>query len=186
MLGVSGFPEDVYENVLYFGVNTPDTVEGRCDEIKDVYAAFPYFAGWENLEIRVYDIAGGQPTFQKLYPAVRGAGTGNPTEVAICLSYTASDDVDASTPRRRGRIYLGPLDTNGSGSVRPGAGMIDAVLDFGEALAQVGTASNTTWKMYSQRDNVTAKIEAIFCDNAWDTQRRRGLKPTNRTSRDVQ
>lgn len=186
LLGVSGLPKDVYENVLFFDVGAPDTVEGTCDGISQAYDDLQIIGGFSGLEIRVYDLGGGQPTFQKQYPAITSTGETGPGEVAICLSYSAVDDPDASTARRRGRIYVGPLLAAQVGQRRVSDVQAAAVLDFGEDLASVGFASNTTWLLYSRTDTQTAKIESIWVDDAWDTQRRRGLAPSKRTVRDVQ
>jgi hypothetical protein len=184
--GISGFPQDVYENVLYFDTTALDNVEGTCDGISEAYDAMSVLAGWSGLEVRVYELAGGQPIFQKEYPNVQATGASGPGEVALCLSYATVDDPEASTGRRRGRIYLGPLTSGQVSAPRPGPALIEEVLDLGEALASIGFASATTWHMFSKTDNQSIKIESIWCDNAWDTQRRRGLDPTVRTTRDVQ
>jgi hypothetical protein len=108
-------------------------------------------------------------------------GAEGPTEVALCLSYSADDNA-GGTPRRRGRIYL----PYAGAFARPSAALRNSLLDFGELLAQVGTAGNTTWHMYSVRDAAHKKIESISVDDTWDTQRRRGLRATLRVRRDVQ
>lgn len=191
LLGSTGLPTDVYENVLCFDVNAPDTVQGRCEDLLALYSDLgqgnAYFlCGYNKVEVRAYTMAGGQP--------VASAGpttTANhsaapmPREVAICLSYAAVDDPAKSTSRRRGRIYLGPLPQSVAAD-RPGAALLNDILVFGQSLASIGTAGNTTWKLYSRTDAVTAKIESIWVDDAWDTQRRRGLAPTARTVQDVQ
>jgi hypothetical protein len=69
---------------------------------------------------------------------------------------------------------------------RPGSSLREAIRNLGIAFSQIGFAQNTTWLMYSKADNAYAKIESIWVDNAWDTQRRRGLKPTQRNVFDVQ
>jgi len=184
--GLSGLPEDVYENVLYFDNGGIDSPEDTADGIAAAYDDLAILAGFDGLEVRWYDLAGGQPVGQKAYPAVTSTGETGPGEVAICLSYATVDDVDASTARRRGRIYLGPLGAAQVGQDSVSDTQIDAVLDFGQALAEIGLASATTWMMYSKTDDVAAKIEVIWVDDAWDTQRRRGLAPTKRTTRDVQ
>lgn len=186
LLGSSGLPEDVFENVLYFDTNTPDSREGCADGIAAAYDAFPHSAGWDGLEVRIYELAGGQPIESYEYPSVAGKGTPGATEVAVCLSYATVDDVEQSTKRRRGRIYIGPYASSYVTASRPNSTIRDAVLDLGEALASIGTADLTTWHMYSQTDQIAVKIESIWCDDAWDTQRRRGLAPTMREVRDVQ
>ena len=184
--GNSGLPEDVYENVLFFRLLDNDNAESVCDQLNTAYATFPFSGGWNGIEVRVYALGGGQPIFQKTYPTIAQNQTTGPGEVAVCLSYATVDDPSASTPRRRGRIYIGPLAGGQLQGPRPPAGLNNAVLDLGEDLAQIGGGVGVTWMMYSRTDNVTAKIEVIWVDDAWDTQRRRGLAPTARAQRDVQ
>jgi hypothetical protein len=187
----SALPEDDVVNTLHYEITGPDTIEGTCDDIGAAYAVWANAAtiggGDGSMTIKVYD--GGVPNpagpvFSKDYAHANTGGSG-PTEVALCLSYATVDDPMASTPRRRGRIYLGPFLTN-EFSARPGAALISAALELGQGLASAGNASNSTWLMYSRRDMEYAKIESIWVDDAWDTQRRRGLAPTARTVQDVQ
>jgi hypothetical protein len=181
----SNLPEDQYVNVLHFEVNAPDTVLGVAEAVRNLYAEFnANFSSFiATVAVKAYEVGVGPPVATTT--AIPFAGGGEVAgEVAICLSYYA-DDTANTNKRRRGRIYLGPLsEANGRRPTDPGK--IDFALDFGERLAQVGTAGNTTWKMYSKLDNAYRKIERIACDNAWDTQRRRGAAATFRTFRDVQ
>ena len=182
----TSLPEDVFENVLYFSVDSPDTVQGCAEGIRDAYLNHAPISGVSTIEVRAYPLGGGQPEVIVGPQTATGLSGGTlPTEVALCLSYAAVDDVSASTARRRGRIYIGPIGAASPGD-RPSSALQSAVLDLGEALAQIGFGANTTWVMYSPTDDTTAKIEAIWVDNAWDTQRRRGFAPTARTVRDVQ
>lgn len=182
--GQTNLPEDDLINTLYYEVNAPDTIAGACADIASAYwleIGPRMYDTIGSLTIKVYEMAGGAPVHVFEDPGFSPAGVSGPQEVALCLSYSATDD-EAGTPRRRGRIYL-PVFEN---AFRPTATLLDKVLDLGEALAQVGSASNTTWKLRSATENATFKIESISCDDSWDTQRRRGLKPTARERRDVQ
>jgi hypothetical protein len=186
---VSGLPEDVAVNTLYFDNGFPDTGQGLADGIFAAYQGLKPIlsSSYPNMTIKLYTpgVNAAGPSFQKDY-SFPGGGSPGPAETAICLSYATVDNPDASLPRRRGRVYLGPLAASATNAARPDATLRDYVLDFGEKLAQVGFASNTTWKMRSKLDNLYIKIESIWCDDAWDTQRRRGLSPTLREVRDVQ
>lgn len=180
----SGLPEDQFVNVLYFEVNAPDSIESNADDIAALYQGIQNFYAGDitSLVIKVYPLAGGSPELVKTYAFSGGSGNA-PYEVAVCLSYYADDEAN-SNARRRGRIYIGPF--NAVGGARPDSTLRAMVLTHGEGLAQIGTASNTTWKMRSQTNNATYKIERVACDDAWDTQRRRGLAPSLREFRDVQ
>lgn len=187
--GNSNLPEDRWTNVLHFDGAFG---ESQADELWSHYVTWLTAAGAALAQnghtIKVYEPGAnpGGPVFAKTYSISGLVAPGLPHEVAICLSYATVDDPDASLPRRRGRIFLGPLKISQVTNGLPSAGLIDAVLDLGEAIATVGTASETTWVMYSQRDASYHKIESIWTDNAFDTQRRRGIAPTARTVRDVQ
>jgi len=184
-----GLPENDCVNTLHFEINGPDTVEGVCDEVAGAYVAQAgIFSGAiSSMTIKAYEegLNPAGPGFSKDYPFV-GAGSASVAEVALCLSYAAVDDPEGSSPRRRGRIFLGPLSGAQLSNERPPAAFQDSALAFGQALASAGTAGNTTWLMYSQRDLTYAKIESIWVDDAWDIQRRRGLAPTARRVADVQ
>lgn len=185
----SGLPEDVFINTLHYEVNAPDTVEGTCDDIAAAYLAVDQIIDSlvNGMTIKVYEPGAnpGGPTFTKDY-VFAGSGSNGPTEVAICLSYATVDDPNASTPRRRGRIYVGPIGPAGTNGNRVTPGIRANVLALGQGLASAGNASNTTWLMYSESDGVYTKIESIWVDDAYDTQRRRGLAPTLRDTQDVQ
>lgn len=185
----TNLPENNVVNTLHFEVNAPDTLGGVSDSIWAAYEAFtPILGGVNGGTIKWYPPGSNPagPTFTKDYVFAGTPPQSGPAEVAICLSYASVDNPEAATPRRRGRIYLGPMRAASFAGPRPDATIRDYVLDFGEAIGSVGTASNTTWLMYSTVDDEYVKIESIWCDDAWDTQRRRGLSPTLRDTRDVQ
>jgi hypothetical protein len=189
MRNVSGLPEDVCINTLHFENGFPSSSSGLADGIFATYQLLkPVLSSdYPNMTIKVYDpgVNPTGPSFQKDY-AFPGGGAPGPSEVACCLSYAAVDNPDASLPRRRGRIYIGPLAASAMNAKRPDPTLRDYILDFGQNIASIGFASNTTWFMYSKIDNVYSKVESIWVDDAWDTQRRRGLAPTLREVRDVQ
>lgn len=176
----TNLPEDDAVNVLCFFT---DDIETVADGIAAAYTSITsWINGYYNgMTVRAYPFGGGQPLFSKDY-AVNFSGSNAPTEVALCLSYATVDDVDTSTPRRRGRIYL-PIPGT---SVRPSTSQQEAALDLGEELAAIGVGTAQTWKLWSRTDGATFDIESIWVDDAWDTQRRRGLAPTARIVRDVQ
>lgn len=183
--GISNLSEDVFENVLYYDVPAVGgDLEGFTDGIAAAFNAWSNHAGINGLEIRVYPVAGGQPIYSKTYTYAY-TGTSGPTEVALCLSYATVTNWDATTARRRGRIFLGPITAAFTNVPRPGATLIDATLALGQALYDVGPANEGSWQIYSTTDAVATDIASISVDNAWDTQRRRGLVPTARTVQTV-
>lgn len=117
------------------------------------------------------------------------AWTGSlPLEVALCASYQAPVLAGAIQARRRGRIFLGPLNTGasdgGSGSSfpKPHTGLVTRLNGAVKQLAQTfGPLSATPYSVYSRKNNAAYAIENGWCDNDFDTQRRRGTRPTSRS-----
>lgn len=183
--GVSGLPEDVYENVLYYDVTTAESgIEIVADGIRAAFGANILHGGILGMEVRAYVMpGGGEPVFRKDYAYPLNGGTG-PGEVALCLSYASVDDWETSTPRRRGRIFVGPLVLSHIAGPRPGTALIEEITELGQGLAAAGGA-DAAWHIWSPTDEVSAPIESISIDNSWDTQRRRGLSPTERIVVDV-
>lgn len=105
-----------------------------------------------------------------------------PAEVALCLSMKTA----TNGPRGMGRVYIGPFNAGAlnaspeSGESRPAVNLRDALtLGAGRLLDEV-EASSRTWCVLSQTDGVARPITGGFVDNAFDTQRRRGLLASSR------
>jgi hypothetical protein len=123
-----------------------------------------------------------------LGPAATGTagGTPLPAEVACVASLTS----DHLGPTGRGRIYLGPFNTsaveagNESGESRPAIGLRVAIRDACIRLANAMHAGGGTydWLIVSQVDSANYPITHGYIDNAWDTQRRRGLAASSRVT----
>lgn len=136
------------------------------------------------------------------FSAPIGAGP-LPREIALCLSFhgdltglaeevadTADAGLERDRPasRKRGRVYIGPLSqaalTAGTDS-RPGAGIMAVSLRVGAYLLS-GPAPLVTNELvpvvYSRKLRTTADITGFWVDNEWDTQRRRGLRRTTRST----
>lgn len=132
-----------------------------------------------------------------------------PQEVACCLSINADllgileevpDGTDpGSAPdrpraRRRGRVYIGPLNpaaaTSGAGlPARPSGDLIQTLLDFGDFLANPTdatlTAVDATLVVWSEVDGTGRPVVRVSVDDAFDTQRRRGVKQSARYAANV-
>lgn len=180
----TNFARDDAVNVLYFDKQTGVfTDEGLANAVAGVYRDNQGFinSSYSGATVKVYDTIPGPPTFVGNYADVHGEAAYTLTEQCLCLSYSADDNTSGS-PRRRGRIYVPYVGS----AVRPSAATISQLLDMGQDLAAVGVGQNTTWMLHSQTNGTYLKIESISVDNAWDIQRRRGVRPTQRTRRDVQ
>lgn len=111
-----------------------------------------------------------------------------PAEVSVCLSFNAAYGVDVEfapgarpRARDRGRLYIGPLgldavDTSAAPPrAIPSAGLLDAVLQGGAFLR---SNANVDWRVWSRRAASTKTVVSVSVDDAFDTQRRRGERPT--------
>ena len=129
--------------------------------------------------------------------AAAGAGAGSyPSEVATCLSVTATaTGIPEHAPggarpksRHRGRIFIGPVSNLTSATV--GATSEIVVSDpYRQVLAAAATKlieeagqNNITWVIWSRTDNALRPITGGFVDDAYDTVRSRGQKPSTRTN----
>lgn len=130
-------------------------------------------------------------------------GSNMPSEVAVTASYQATPLSGLPRNRQRGRIYLGPLSRSAQesdASARP-AGAFTTAINFAmKRLRDAGlAAADWNWVVYSEgaRDNsdktipyaqrpllppTWGEVVSGWTDNSFDTQRRRGVKSTNRNA----
>lgn len=110
-----------------------------------------------------------------------GSTTPLPAEVACVISLRSTEN----SARARGRLYVGPLhslcaDTGTAGDSRPILGFRTALKGAAERLADGAVTAGCSWQILSRADGDTKEIVGGFIDDAWDTQRRRGISPTSR------
>lgn len=179
-------PENNVVNVPHFNVGAvipgddPSWAE-LAEEIAEQSKAWQSAAAVPHaVKVKVYDAEGAVPNYPKaIYqtqdtPHVMGAW---PHEMALCLSYYAVNNV----PRRRGRLYLCPglmfnsqnLDTFATGPMMAKMG------EYADVLADIG-GINVDWCVWSRTERKAYAVTDWWVDNEWDTQRRRGLKATQR------
>ncbi len=141
-------------------------------------------------EVRVYDMGNPIPrqpitsTFFSILSA--NSTTVLPSEVAIVLSLKAPVPIGGNPKRYRGRLYIGPLTTNVLGSsengdVRIPSGTRQQLLDAAVGL-MAGAAETIAWGIWSEVDQELRRITSAYVDDAFDTQRRRGSKSSERTT----
>jgi hypothetical protein len=140
--------------------------------------------------IKAYDLTTPSPrvpiidaTFSRVAAA---SATRVPDEVALCLSYQADKVAGTPQSRRRGRIYLGPLNgqaQNAGDGTLPATAFMNAVAARAAALAGASdTDAEWTWVVHSAKYGTDATVTNGWVDNAFDTQRRRGQRATARTT----
>lgn len=187
---------DAIVNTFHF-----DTVAAQEeDDFDNIVSALESFYGELSLAstlapeavVKIYDL--GEPT-PRVPWATDALTLGSPSstaplpsEVALCLSYHALITSGGNPARKRGRVFLGPWAAQDCESAsaslygRPKATTQQQLVDAAGALL---AASNLTtawsWVVYSPTDELARPVVAGWVDNAWDTQRRRGIDPTLRT-----
>lgn len=191
MLGSSGLPEDSFVNTLHWnGDGLPDweTWAGDlADAVRGAYVTLggtvPFYPNGtvsRGFQVRVYnpEDEGGPPVIVSGTLPSR-AESPMPTECAAVLSFFS----ESNRPRRRGRIYLGPLTFAAlpTGQARFDTVVRTALTTFAQQLEAFG-GSSYAWSVYSRADDVHYPITGGWIDNAPDTQRRRGLASTVRTT----
>jgi hypothetical protein len=200
----STLPEDTVVNTFHFmgADDVEDMAAEAATRITSFYEdppgilASPVGAflsnelAFEGARIKIYDMADPKPRVPVYDESASLAGfsiMGSfnlPGEVSTCLSYSA-DTISGGNPRRRrGRIYLGPLNDGAmtkilNDATRPLPLWIGTLAGAGQDLANKSTVG-CEWAVYSRAGNSSAVITHGFVDNAFDTQRRRGVDRTSR------
>lgn len=103
-----------------------------------------------------------------------------PREVALCLSFYS----ERNTPRRRGRLYLGPWPS-GALNERPTDTLCDGLLSMAQDLGALG-GINMQWVIFSPTSGEYHNVSDCWVDNEWDTVRSRGVRATSRRRRAVE
>lgn len=189
MQGGSGLPEDRFVNTFHFSGAAAGDLDANANaitpELQEFYtgtvsgaALSAHFSIYidRSATIRFYDLDQATPRVPIIKTlslwASNGSGT-LPEECAAVLSLRGSLPV---TPRKRGRIYLGPLNIStitpatATTPTRLNSGFRTTVTTKAAALAD----ADIGWCIYSPTDDAMVPILGGFIDDAYDTQRRRG------------
>lgn len=143
------------------------------------------------------DLLGSPQNLRTFTTAALSAQPPMPSEVACVLGMNAdltnvAEELGQTRPasRRRGRVYFGPLPTNAisnqGSDARPLAALRTALLNEGEGLVDaisVGTAHQLA--VYSRTDGDARPVIRMTVDDAFDTIRSRGIKPSLKERRVV-
>jgi hypothetical protein len=201
----SNLAEDRYCNVFHIA-SASAVIDGTtgpviAGKIKDFYGFtgaseiahyMADFALGVGRTIKIYDLADSLPRvprYEEMSTAeIRPASTAKalPGEVSYCLSFEGIAAPGTVRARRRGRIYLGPwndrtlLDATGAVHSKP-FDMVGLCLTKAVALRSALSTEGFDWCVYSPTDSAMVPIRRFWNDDAWDTQRRRGNRPTLQT-----
>lgn len=198
--GPSMLPEDRFVNTWHF-MNTAGGSPSDYDNVRDMLRDFWTAAGTgvalksyltsttvtPTVTVKAYDYADSPPRVPKYESTFSlgglGSAAGLPTEVALCLSYQAAKESGIPQARRRNRVYLGPFTTATSDNYgRPTSALVTNMLRAIKDLRDAAQASvSWDWVVYSPTNSNQYVAHDAWVDNAWDTQRRRGLPPNSRS-----
>lgn len=178
--GDTAFPRDRMVITPHFKVTGPFTdYQNLCDDLANAFNT--NMGSTREVQVKLYDAEKPRPNppqATKTLSAGLSPASVCPREVALCLSYFA----DSNVPRRRGRLYI-PATWFAGGALppRPTQAHRDSMVQYVNILKALGGV-NVDWCVFSRRDAAAHTITNWFCDDDWDTQRRRGLRPTTRSA----
>lgn len=206
----SGIPEDHVTNSFWFLRNIEDATKDDevAQNLKDFYdLALPVAAqrlsAWlspalalTGHEIKTYNMADPTPrapTHSTTFSLTATAATAYPKECSVVLSARAEKVSGTVDARRRGRIYFGPVGaTTGTldattGALRPITALRNALLEAAARLAADCNSDGWLWGVHSQTAGGQAFVpyREWWVDDAFDTQRRRGERPTTKVTTTV-
>jgi len=147
-------------------------------------------------KVKIYDMADPKPRpvrHEQVFTLAGTPASGQliPNEVACCLTFKATPAPGVKPQSTRGRVYLGPFNVTALSSEgdnvdsRPKDTLRNSILDSAVALKAAWTAAGVTWCIASRVQQQYYEVVNVSVDDAFDTQRRRGVKPTVRTVRPV-
>lgn len=197
--GDTGLPSDQYVNTWHFyhssiaPISDHDNVR---DMLKDFYTlAVPSSVSVSKYltskltttaKVKSYNLDEDKPrvpAYESTFP-LTGLGTGMPVpyESALCLSFEGAKASGEIQARKRNRVYLGPLASGILWSDgRPIATALTVITEAAKRLWNAADASATwDWKVYSPTNDEIYAVKHLWCDDAFDSQRRRGLAASTR------
>lgn len=197
-------PEDAVINTWWFDLDD-DTATPRNDVVSNLLAFYQIADAFMSPSIATtghtvsfYKMADEKPRVPRATLNLGTLTLGSqplPEEVAICCSYRGALVSGSNPGRRKGRIFLGPLAvatlTTGANPARPTSAFRDALAGAMDTIEVNSSLSATfTWVQYSPTSDPTdtgsplsyTPVVAGWVDDAFDTQRRRGVQPSARST----
>ena len=196
--GVSGLAEDQFVNTWHFqreGLLGPD-YENVEDMLVDFWTGDTLsesnplndFLTTNQINgtytLKVYDLEEEKPrapVYENTGEITLSNSDSLPTECAAVLSFQATVESGENQKRRRNRVYLGPFAVTANDDGMLLNGFVERLLFQGRLLLNASQDSDSwRWVVYSPTDDNAEPVWSGWVDNAWDTQRRRGLRKTAR------
>ena len=196
--GASGLAEDQFVNSWHFrmsGVFAPD-FENVRDLLTDFYSddfesgapTIANFMSTENITgdytLKAYQLTDAKPRtpeYEYSGSVAVGGGDSLPTECSAVFSFQAVVESGENQKRRRNRTYLGPFSVSANDNGMLKGTLVERMLFQGKQLYNSSLDSATwDWVIYSPSNDEAELVHTGWVDNAWDTQRRRGIAKTAR------
>lgn len=188
--GGTNLPEDRFINTFHFEdaswATLADAVAVIDGPLKTMYTA-PYGGNtigantspfvMRAFTVRYYNMADPEPRVPIItngtLPNVTTGGIALPEECAIVSSFHGAPPV---TPRRRGRVYIGPLNhfVLTAGTTTSPTRVASAVRTSLALAFTALAAADVGWVVWSPTAGLSTPVVAGFVNNDVDTQRRRG------------
>lgn len=202
---VNGLSEDRYVNTFHAVPNIPPLggdLAQLAQNVKDFYQFvssttdsirlfMAHHSQGANSTVKIWNLDDPiprDPVYEETYdpPVGNASAVALPTEVSSCISFEAEPESGIPQARRRGRIYIGPLNVSAVDVVsslnksRPDSQFMTTCVEAYWNLIETSVADGYFIMQYSPTTGDPAGIFRIWMDDAWDTQRRRGIAPTGR------
>jgi len=186
----SGLQADSVVNTWSVNATSVINLQTAVDALVTFYQTVDQYLGAYlngELNIKAYNRADLPPRQTVINQTTSGMTFGGqtlPQEVALCVSFQGPKASGVPQARRRGRVYLGPLAESGVTST----GRISATVQNGIASAAAAfllasdTDPNWSWQVWSTRNSSGVMVVDGWVDDAYDTQRSRGLRATTRAT----
>nr|CRY97728.1 hypothetical protein [uncultured prokaryote] len=193
-------PANYVTNTYHFSITTDDPINSLDDITDEVATALTdlyddirsRLGGMAQTghRIKFTDIDEPRPSFpykEVVFDFTGATASGAlPSEVAICSSFEGDPIAGTNQASRRGRVYLGKIAQSALASDNTGTVTGAALLVIQQAFEQFAGKqdqagfSGWIWTVYSPTLDLMAPVTSGHVDNAFDTQRRRGIEATSR------
>lgn len=194
----SGIPADTVTNTFHFEAEGPISgYSGLHTAIEDFYtdvttsgnALSSFYADtvadvWTVTYYNMDDPIPRVPVYEDTFTRVASSSASTlPTEVALVMSFQATRVAGQKQARRRNRVFLGPFNVSANTALtgRPQFNLQNTVAAAGQALLDWSTSDTSwDWVVNSPTNANYIPVDNGWVDDAWDTQRRRGVAPAAR------
>lgn len=194
LTALSAKTEDDITNTWHFLGVTDPMPTGTSDAIRDALSTFynslatSILGDWDadHIIMKMYRLSDAKPrapyrTYDvNLANSFATASNTWPRQATLCLSYAAAGISGVPQARRRGRVYLPPMNSGAYALAYGASTTVDAVAAAGNTLRGSSDLA-TDWK-WVVRSSLAgdAPVTKVWCDNSIDIVRRRKRDATYR------